>query len=197
MKCINHPDREAVAFCSKCGKPLCEECIAYRDEKGHPYCAQCAIEIKASLYKDEKAKEKERGKEKKKNVGFLIFVIIGIVLIVIAGLFYFIGGSTSDNVDVKVIMNDTLEMKNIRLFYIGEAINSYYTKFKKYPETLEQLKGASIDSTIYGRIVDSSVVYSTDDKYGFILEIKADSSILGNIAFVKSGPIPMDFIRNR
>lgn len=197
MKCINHPDREAVAFCSKCGKPLCEECIAYRDEKGHPYCAQCAIEIKASLYKDEKAKEKERGREKKKNVGFLIFVIIGTVLIVIAGLFYFIGGSTSDNVDVKVIMNDTLEMKNIRLFYIGEAINSYYTEFKKYPETLEQLKGALIDSTIYGRIVDSSVVYSTDDKYGFILEIKADSSILGNIAFVKSGPIPMDFIRNR
>ncbi|HXE08137.1 MAG TPA: B-box zinc finger protein, partial [Acidobacteriaceae bacterium] len=26
MNCANHPDRERVAFCQNCGKPLCEEC---------------------------------------------------------------------------------------------------------------------------------------------------------------------------
>jgi hypothetical protein len=27
MNCANHPDRERVAFCQDCGKPLCQECI--------------------------------------------------------------------------------------------------------------------------------------------------------------------------
>lgn len=199
MKCANHPDREAVAFCSKCGKPLCEDCIAYKDEKGHPYCAQCAIEIKASLYKDKKfkkLKEKENRKNKGEKVGFRVFIIIGIILIILAGLFYFVGDSSSDNRDVKVVMNDTLELQNVRLFYIGEAINSYHIKFKKYPETLEQLKGTIVDSTIFNRIIDSSVIYSINDRYGFILEIRNDS-LTANIAFVKSGPIPIALIRNR
>jgi hypothetical protein len=26
MNCANHPDRERVAFCQNCGKPLCQEC---------------------------------------------------------------------------------------------------------------------------------------------------------------------------
>jgi len=26
MNCANHPDRERVAFCQNCGKPLCAEC---------------------------------------------------------------------------------------------------------------------------------------------------------------------------
>src|SRR5271170_7101771 len=26
MTCSNHPDRENVAFCQNCGKPLCQEC---------------------------------------------------------------------------------------------------------------------------------------------------------------------------
>src|SRR5580698_10472988 len=26
MNCANHPDRERIAFCQNCGKPLCQEC---------------------------------------------------------------------------------------------------------------------------------------------------------------------------
>lgn len=25
-RCMNHPEREAVAQCTRCGKPVCEEC---------------------------------------------------------------------------------------------------------------------------------------------------------------------------
>lgn len=28
MKCINHPDRDAVANCKTCGKGLCQECAS-------------------------------------------------------------------------------------------------------------------------------------------------------------------------
>ena len=27
MNCANHPDRERVAFCQNCGKPLCADCV--------------------------------------------------------------------------------------------------------------------------------------------------------------------------
>src|SRR5580692_5827956 len=27
MNCANHPDREKIAFCQDCGKPLCQECV--------------------------------------------------------------------------------------------------------------------------------------------------------------------------
>jgi Domain of unknown function (DUF5668)/B-box zinc finger len=38
MNCANHPDRERVAFCQDCGKPLCQECI--RTVGSSIYCEQ-------------------------------------------------------------------------------------------------------------------------------------------------------------
>jgi hypothetical protein len=38
MNCANHPDRERVAFCQDCGKPLCQECI--RTVGSSVYCEQ-------------------------------------------------------------------------------------------------------------------------------------------------------------
>ena len=37
--CANHPDRERVAFCQNCGKPLCEECK--RVDGNSIFCEQC------------------------------------------------------------------------------------------------------------------------------------------------------------
>lgn len=39
MKCYHHPDRDAVASCSECGKGLCRECS---DRWDPPLCDQCA-----------------------------------------------------------------------------------------------------------------------------------------------------------
>lgn len=39
QNCINHPDRESVSFCVKCGAPMCPECEKPFD--GRPYCAAC------------------------------------------------------------------------------------------------------------------------------------------------------------
>ena len=38
MSCCHHPDRETVAQCSQCGKPLCETCT---DLYSSPFCADC------------------------------------------------------------------------------------------------------------------------------------------------------------
>ncbi len=44
MKCYYHPDREAVAVCSVCGKPLCAECA--HEYKGKIYCKDCLAKVK-------------------------------------------------------------------------------------------------------------------------------------------------------
>ena len=39
MNCTNHPDRNHVAFCQNCGKPLCQECT--RTVGSAVYCEPC------------------------------------------------------------------------------------------------------------------------------------------------------------
>lgn len=40
MKCVNHPERAALGYCSQCGKALCTECLV-RLSTGN-YCEACA-----------------------------------------------------------------------------------------------------------------------------------------------------------
>lgn len=42
MNCANHPDREKVAFCQNCGKPLCQECT--RVVGSAIFCEPCLAE---------------------------------------------------------------------------------------------------------------------------------------------------------
>jgi TM2 domain-containing membrane protein YozV len=39
MNCANHPDRERIAFCQHCGKPLCAECV--RNVGASVFCEPC------------------------------------------------------------------------------------------------------------------------------------------------------------
>ncbi len=39
MNCANHPDRERIAFCQNCGKPLCQECT--RTVGSAVFCEPC------------------------------------------------------------------------------------------------------------------------------------------------------------
>lgn len=40
MKCANHPERTALGYCARCGKPLCKACLV-RIPDGN-YCEACA-----------------------------------------------------------------------------------------------------------------------------------------------------------
>lgn len=47
-KCYNHPDKEAVATCSRCSKALCKQCTKTSDER--TYCKECfQIQTKQKL----------------------------------------------------------------------------------------------------------------------------------------------------
>ena len=40
MKCYHHPDRDAVAVCTECGRGLCKECASFYAK---PFCPECAV----------------------------------------------------------------------------------------------------------------------------------------------------------
>lgn len=52
MKCYHHPDRDAVAACTECGRGLCKECASFY---ARPLCSECAVskalQIKQNLEK--------------------------------------------------------------------------------------------------------------------------------------------------
>jgi Domain of unknown function (DUF5668)/B-box zinc finger len=43
MKCAQHPETDATAFCRQCGTPLCPECV--RDVRGAVYCENCLANL--------------------------------------------------------------------------------------------------------------------------------------------------------
>lgn len=85
MKCFNHPEREAVATCQKCGKGLCRECA----EKYTPcMCESCVIQTQRDKQQQAQRKEEER-KQKYKNAlvdtrsEFIGTSVIGIVVMIV------------------------------------------------------------------------------------------------------------------
>jgi len=43
MNCAYHAEAQNVAFCTRCGKPICNECV--RNVKGSAYCEGCLGEL--------------------------------------------------------------------------------------------------------------------------------------------------------
>lgn len=40
MKCVNHPDKDAIGVCVSCGAGICADCR--KSEHGSAYCEECA-----------------------------------------------------------------------------------------------------------------------------------------------------------
>ncbi|MBW2354264.1 MAG: B-box zinc finger protein [Deltaproteobacteria bacterium] len=96
MKCAYHSQREAVTRCSRCDKPLCEECAPFNKE-GKVVCSRCAIldaAHDASVGVDERREEREEkrlsieAKARRKSRVLMLAVLV-LTVIVLAGNFYF------------------------------------------------------------------------------------------------------------
>ena len=89
--CYHHPDDQAVARCSKCGKYLCSDCVdsygvAIGDYAGQALCYDCTAELVAQNVADlNQNKSKIRFQFILSIVGMSIGFILGIVMGISAG----------------------------------------------------------------------------------------------------------------
>ena len=79
MKCFNHEDRDAVAYCQHCGKALCRECA----EKYTPcLCDDCFEALWQEQQRQKQAEEEAWGAQRREELegtvrGFMIRALIG------------------------------------------------------------------------------------------------------------------------
>lgn len=106
MKCINHPERDAVASCKICGKSLCPECANRFGQI--PYCLPC---VKSSYIVQRNELHQTISKCKKIGVALVIACIISSIFILL-----FMGPD---------FLFDELSIINSKPLYIIACIFSY------------------------------------------------------------------------
>ena len=96
--CLNHPGNQAVARCSACGKPVCQQCVV---ERGG--CSYCSVECadKAEQAFDRVVSVIESSNRSEKRAALRSFILI-IILIAIAAAAYFYYVNNKDKVEKAV-----------------------------------------------------------------------------------------------
>ena len=140
MKCNNHPNREAVHFCTSCGIPLCDDCVE-EPRPGQFFCFQCAMVQAVSgagtSLKDKREKHVENALVKKKPWGpFQYFVTLSSVLIAVMWVVILFGGP-------EAVSGSTINYdrdKRVFLFMVDNSIKRYaHYQNNKYPDSLIDL----------------------------------------------------------
>jgi len=97
-KCVNHPQVEAVATCSKCGKPFCEKCLMPEEKGEARLCRDCALRAAVEVsVREEEAKEtarrerdlEEAKREEERFKRRQIFCLVGSLICLFIILFQF------------------------------------------------------------------------------------------------------------
>lgn len=83
-KCYYHPERGAVATCTKCGVGICREC-AVKDSRGRILCYRCGNEDLRQEHKEYRKKLKASGGRFRRGAEFIFPGIIGILIVAAAG----------------------------------------------------------------------------------------------------------------
>lgn len=145
MRCAYHPDRNGVVQCSRCGKPLCEECASTNTRGGIPLCGVCLIEEaaqKAAQGLSEKKAEREEKRERmaakrgrKDRLLWIAAASLGVVVLLINLFLYFSAG------DMGVEPFDPHKDPIITATLIQTAIQEYAeTHGNAFPESLADLR---------------------------------------------------------
>jgi hypothetical protein len=86
MKCYYHPEKDAVAICKECNKPLCEECA--HEINGKIYCEECISKIEEkSKRREERPGRNEGLRSRFPAILLLTIIIVAVVLITIFTVF--------------------------------------------------------------------------------------------------------------
>ena len=84
--CLKHPNRLAVAHCSVCRRPVCQECVIERD--GFKCCSEACLKLaKESTRRSADVVERRDRANARVNVGGIVRWIIIVALLLCAWIF--------------------------------------------------------------------------------------------------------------
>ena len=86
-RCLNHPDRTAVARCKQCHKPICEKCI--KKMPGGAYCSdECYQNMLA--FQNRVKRLDEASKPRSALAGLIRRLVAFSVAVVIVAILYYV-----------------------------------------------------------------------------------------------------------
>jgi len=75
--CVNHPDREAMGACNRCGKPVCDQCSEWLQSR--LYCISCYTEAEF-MFAAKEIPDKEKLDWYEKPQNHASFIILGVIM---------------------------------------------------------------------------------------------------------------------
>ncbi|MBN1233908.1 MAG: hypothetical protein JXA60_11185 [Candidatus Coatesbacteria bacterium] len=163
IKCYFHSQRDAVDFCDKCSKPLCEECNINKDKHSSvSICRECS--------------EKEIIKAEKKRVAsehlydsfhfesFRSLTFINFIWLILLGVIFFeiiiiLFPGSSFLTETSSISTQGLQREDERLMQLAMPLQHFYTIKGKFPQFYDDLVPHYIKK-LPGEIKDSTIVYT-------------------------------------
>lgn len=147
MKCTYHPEKDAVAKCDRCQKPLCEEC-GDRKSNDTVLCSRCAALAAAQdaangeddrQVKHEEKKSETAKKGKKPHVAMIVIIILA-VIVLLANIYMYLGPKAPDAVGF-----DPYEDPVLTADLINDGIEDYAQDHGgQFPGNLADLLGKYI-----------------------------------------------------
>lgn len=179
MKCVKHPDRDAVAQCKNCGAGVCSDCVKATEdlkESCGTLCVNCystELQDTAAFYRT------RRNKRIKRIIISTILYIIGLVLLIIGGGIAREGGPGSANGVVQFVIG-------ILLCGVFTGI-TWMKKAKEEHEEHERKYGASYTVTDSGVYRDTGfgmklLYFGAGTVFGVVLTpVKVIKDIVGSV----------------
>lgn len=142
MQCKNHPDREAVYYCTSCNAPLCSDC-AEEVRPGVYACFQCAMlqtvsTVGSNIVERKERAAKKRTRKRKTWGAFQYFVVVCSVLILSMWGVIMFGGKPAPEQTTTTL--DRSKAGRVLLFLVNGSIKRFaYHEGNKYPAHLRDL----------------------------------------------------------
>ena len=182
MTCVYHPNRDNIAFCDHCEAALCKSCTI-RLENGRTLCHRCTLAVSLRDVKSEttlrEQEEDDRrvGLQKKWHPTYLNLVLaVGLagILILLALRLHWSQGEVRPQVVLD--MSSEVEL----LAALQQTLAHFAVDHgNSYPDSLYELIPTYLPDRGENRTALLHLEYNLDERNGYSLRIKADSSLSG------------------